>query len=606
MADKAREWTDKKLAKMEREISLMYKKSAKDLYKKWDAYIGRGNKRIQTLEKDLRDALKVGDEQVIAGVEKRLQKAKEAFTYKNEHYKQMLNSVTLDMAQVNNDVRAYINGQLPEIYAKNYTQANEIVKGMNLNFALPNENAIKARILEGDVKTPFMRSDNKNFVKIPKDQRWNTKFINSQVIQGIIQGEDMRTISKRIFPEMWAKADKEGLTEKEKKGLLEKNKQSAIRNARTLVTGAENQGKHDSYKDLSKRGLVLKQVWIATGDARTRDWHLVMDGQERDIDEKFKDGIGNELRYPADPQADASTVYNCRCALTSKVVGFRNADGTIRRIEEEEEGQDLHDRQIAKEKERRIEEAERKEQTKAEKEEQPQKEVLHGDKDSYDRLETIAQNSNIQHNEVKELEKALTDDEIIDRIAGGDMTGGSCSSLALAYCANKNGLDVHDFRGGKSREMFARNINIPHAYKIANADVQEFIVKKEASEVAKIIKGIEEGREYILRTGKHASVIRKINGKMEYLELQSSGFNGWNRMEYSTIFGERTVEQTLKERFSCRKTVDRDRWDGTIYKKSCLLIPVDSVQPTEEFKKIMGYINTGINNQKKGFSGSVK
>lgn len=347
MADKAREWTDKKLAKMEREISLMYKKSAKDLYKKWDAYIGRGNQRIQTLEKDLRDAFKVGDEQVIAEVEKRLQKAKEAFTYKNEYYKQMLNSVTYDMAQVNNDVRAYVNGQLPEIYAKNYVQANEIVEGMKLDFALPNENAIKGRILEGKVKTPFMNTD--KFVKIPKDQRWNTKFINSQVMQGIIQGEDMRTISKRIFPEMWAKADKEGLTEEEKKGLLEKNKQSAIRNARTLVTGAENQGKHDSYKDLSERGLVLKQVWIATGDSRTRDWHLVMDGQEREIDEKFKDGNENELRYPGDPQADASTVYNCRCALTSKVVGFRNANGTIRRIEEEEEGQDLHDRQIAEE-----------------------------------------------------------------------------------------------------------------------------------------------------------------------------------------------------------------------------------------------------------------
>lgn len=361
MADKAREWTDKKLAKMEREISLMYKKSAKDLYKKWDAYIGRGDKRIQTLEKDLRDAFKVGDEQVIAEVEKRLQKAKEAFTYKNEYYKQMLNSVTYDMAQVNNDVRAYINGQLPEIYAKNYAQANEIVEGMKLDFALPNEQAIKARILEGKVKTPFMDTD--KFVKIPKDQRWNTKFINSQVMQGIIQGEDMRTISKRIFPEINAKNG----------GLPERNMASAIRNARTLVTGAENQGKHDSYKDLSERGMVLKQVWIATGDDRTREAHLEMDGQEVDIDEPFiainRDGTECELEYPADPNGDAEQVYNCRCALTTKVVGFRNADGTIREIEEADEGQDLHDRQIAEEKERRMEEAERKEQAKENKEE---------------------------------------------------------------------------------------------------------------------------------------------------------------------------------------------------------------------------------------------
>ena len=359
MADKAREWTDKKLAKMEREISLMYKKSAKDLYKKWDAYIGRGDKRIQTLEKDLRDAFKVGDEQVIAEVEERLKKAKEAFTYKNDYYKHMLNSITYDMAQVNNDVRAYVNGQLPEIYAKNYAQANEIVKGMKLDFALPNEQAIKARILEGKVKTPFMRTD--KFIKIPKDQRWNTKFINSQVMQGIIQGEDMRTISKRIFPEIQAKNG----------GLPERNRASAIRNARTLVTGAENQGKHDSYEFLSDNGLVIKQVWIATGDDRTREAHLEMDGQEVEIGEPFiainRDGSECELEYPADPNGDAEQVYNCRCALTARVVGFRNEDGTIREIEEEDEGQDLHDRQIAQERAKRGIQAESEQPIKEEK-----------------------------------------------------------------------------------------------------------------------------------------------------------------------------------------------------------------------------------------------
>ena len=51
-------------------------------------------------------------------------------------------------------------------------------------------------------------------------------------------------------------------------------------------------------------------------------------------------------------------------------------------------------------------------------------------------------------------------DEIIKRLAGGDMTEGSCASLSFAYAGNKAGYDVLDFRGGESRKFFATNNNI--------------------------------------------------------------------------------------------------------------------------------------------------
>ena len=53
-----------------------------------------------------------------------------------------------------------------------------------------------------------------------------------------------------------------------------------------------------------------------------------------------------------------------------------------------------------------------------------------------------------------------SESEIINRLSGGDMTKGSCTSLALAYAGNKGGVDVLDFRGGKSCDFFSKTANI--------------------------------------------------------------------------------------------------------------------------------------------------
>ena len=418
---------------------------------------------------------------------------------------------------------------------------------------------------DGDIKLPPKK------VNVPKDERWNTKQMTSKLMQGILNGDSIPKISESLLD------------------VLHNNSVSATRAARTLVTQAENHGRLDSYKTLDEQGVVQEKVWIATPDSRTRASHLDVDGETVGINDTFSNG----LEYPADPSGEPEEVYNCRCSMRTEIVGFRRADGSISRVDYQRDDT-MHYGQILEEK--NIRNA----KMKAEK---PQKEVLHGDKDAHDKIEAFAQRFNVAHNEVKDLEKPLTDDEIIQKLAGGDMTKGSCSSLAYAYCANKAGLDVIDFRGGDSTSVLSRNINIPYAYKAANAEIKEYMVKREAKDVAKIIGEIDANRQYVLRTGRHAAVIRKDNdGALQYLELQSSYSNGWKKMEGNSF----TVEDTLKQRFACRKTIDKDKWSGTVYEKSCLLIPVDSVQPTEEYRNLLGYINTDVGKQKKGASGFEK
>ena len=181
---------------------------------------------------------------------------------------------------------------------------------------------MRQRIKEGDIQMP------KKKISVPEDKRWNTKYINSQVTQGIVQGESMDKIADRIFPEIMAKSDTDGKTSKQMAELLNRNRQAAIRNARTLVNGVENKGRQDRYNDLERKGCVIKKIWIATEDNRTREWHADMDGQEVDNDEMFIDGNGNELEYPGDPNAEPETVYNCRCTMRAEIRAYNPENAT--------------------------------------------------------------------------------------------------------------------------------------------------------------------------------------------------------------------------------------------------------------------------------------
>jgi uncharacterized protein with gpF-like domain len=108
------------------------------------------------------------------------------------------------------------------------------------------------------------------------------------------------------------------------------NRNSAISNARTAITGAENAGRIESYRYAESIGITLKKEWLASLDERTRDEHRALDGQRVDIDEPFKVD-GAEIMFPGDPNAEGYLVYGCRCTLVSAVEGVKDLDPVYRR-----------------------------------------------------------------------------------------------------------------------------------------------------------------------------------------------------------------------------------------------------------------------------------
>ncbi len=184
-----------------------------------------------------------------------------------------------------------------------------------------------------------------------------------------------------------------------------------------------------------------------------------------------------------------------------------------------------------------------------------------------------------------------TEQQIINSISGGDMTEGSCSSLALAYAGNKAGYIVYDFRDGKSRKAFSLRSNINQIANLANVNSSVIYGKDDAECAERLMSKMESGKEYYLATGRHAAVVRKNNdGHYQYLELQSQykSDNGWQFL----------TQRALYERFACQSTHDTE-WSN-------YLIDLASLQQSNEFLNLLGYINTDESVQAKGEEGHVR
>ena len=291
--DKAHKATDELLEAMERELAAIYREAQKGISDKAAAYFEQFQRLDEKKRKLVADGKLSEDEY--------LKWRKNKILYSNR-FVTLQGQITAELARVNQTAAAYINDQLPDVYALNYNYVGKgvqkAVKGYS--FTLIDANTVKRLATKTDSLLP------KRKVDVPKDKLWNAKKMRAQVLQGILQGESMDKIADRM------------------QTVTDMNGVSAIRNARTMVTGAENAGRIDMMYKAAADGVIMRKRWIATTDSRTRDWHRDLDGKEADIDEPFHNDFG-DIMFPGDPTADGANVYNCRCTLGSKVVGFEKA-----------------------------------------------------------------------------------------------------------------------------------------------------------------------------------------------------------------------------------------------------------------------------------------
>lgn len=302
MADKAHIWTDEKLEEMEKHLFAIYSKASKEIGKEWKRYLKEAGKEIKDLQEQYDLAKKGGDKDEIRKAGKALGQVKRERTIMDKRFKALSERTAMEISKVNETALAYINGELPKIYVTGYNALADAVDGVGgYAFNLLDANTVKNLALADESLLPYKKLDP------AKDIPWNMKKINAEVLQGILQGESMDKIANRIGR------------------VQQMNANASIRTARTIVTGAENKGRQDSYEKATADGIILKREWIAAKDKRTRHAHLELDGQEKDIDKPFSNAIGL-IMFPGDPGAHPANVYNCRCTLRAVVKGFKKVE----------------------------------------------------------------------------------------------------------------------------------------------------------------------------------------------------------------------------------------------------------------------------------------
>lgn len=96
--------------------------------------------------------------------------------------------------------------------------------------------------------------------------------------------------------------------------------------ARTEGLRIAHQGSDALYRQAVARGDIdsdqLVCEWLHSPRAQSkheREFHKAMHGQQRAWGVPFVSGLGNELRFPCDPNAPAEETINCRCARTVRI-----------------------------------------------------------------------------------------------------------------------------------------------------------------------------------------------------------------------------------------------------------------------------------------------
>lgn len=478
----------------------------------------------------------------------------------------------LDMLQSNSftDIAGYLQG----CYENGFIGTLYDLQGQGIPLILPIDQRQVVKALQTDAKL-----SKGMYARLGEDIDYLKKSIRAELSRGISNGSTWFDIAHHIA---------NGMNSPFKTALY-----NSIRIARTEGHRIQNQAQWDSVNKAKDKGADIVKQWDATLDKRTRPTHRRLDGQIRELDEPFEVN-GHKAMYPGGFGVAKEDIH-CRCCM------LQRAKWAL----DEDELQTLKDRAAYFE----LDKSKDFEDFKGKYLKLPANAAtikigtldkpVDTEDEHYKRVLELVKKAGVDYKAVETHTKQLSDQEIIDALSGGDLTTGSCASLGLAYIGQKQGWNILDFRGGSSQDFFA---SYPHLNELIESDGIKYVRGKGACSTTvgnSLLKQCEVGKEYYLCVGQHAAIVRKVDdgtkkGKYQYLELQSARNSGWTDFDGNARY-------TLSWRFGTSSTSNH------YHQNWAFMIDIDESDfSTDEFKSVLGYINTDESKQQKGVSGSVK
>ncbi len=286
--------TDKAILDLEKQIYSLYDEAARDIQLKMDDF----TRRYEIKERIYRERLNKGEitkEDYDRWVKGQIFQSKQ-WKNKKKDIEQILTNANKTAVQM-------INNQSIHVFSDNANYQSYLLEkkaNVNFGFTLYDSSTVTNLIKNNPKVLPEWK------INEPKDYVWNGKKVNRQITLGIIEGESLEKISKRLA-----------------ENLSTQNMNHMRTFARTAMTGAQNSGRNESLKRAKEMGINVVKEWMATLDGRTRDSHRDMDGEQIPVGDKWNTTrFSNKLRFPGDPEGPAREVYNCRCTLVGDLVDF--------------------------------------------------------------------------------------------------------------------------------------------------------------------------------------------------------------------------------------------------------------------------------------------
>lgn len=302
--DTAHRMTEEMLDELEKRIAEEYAVASRDMQKKLREYL----RQYEEKRAELWEMLENGE----------ITKAEYdnwaiRHTVAGKHWETMQNVLAGDLEKAR-DIALKISGEkMPDVYALNANFGVYQIEHdarIDTGFTLYNHDTAEYLLKDTRQLMPGPSTRKAREIAANKAMQWDKRKIQSAVLQGVLQGESPEKVAERL------------------RSVAEMDYNASVRYARTMTTSAQNAGRYESYREVTKRGVELVIEWQATLDGHTRHEHRMMHGQRTIVDEPFITPDGYTIYYPADctgeSDAPQNFIWNCRCTLLAWVKGFEH------------------------------------------------------------------------------------------------------------------------------------------------------------------------------------------------------------------------------------------------------------------------------------------
>ena len=244
---------------LEGRIRAVYAEAQKDLQKKLDDYIVKFRAKDAQMRQDLAEE---------AITKKEYDEWRKGAIFQGKAWRARLKQVTDTLANANEASLRLVRGEQLNEFAEGMNHEQFVLAqntGLSINFGIYDAETVGRLIREHPDLLPQKKLNR------GKDERWNQKKVTGSVLQGIIQGESIDDIARRIA-----------------RNTAQQNSKAMIRYARTATTGAQNAGRMETMHRAQGMGINVRDPF---------------------------DSDYGKIMFPGDPSAHPGDVYNCRCTL---------------------------------------------------------------------------------------------------------------------------------------------------------------------------------------------------------------------------------------------------------------------------------------------------